>query len=97
MAMAAEAPAQSAPTLSQWGRQDAETRRIVLVGAAEGVLLATSALDGLALPVNTDCFSTQPLEALEAPLLDKARTSPDMPLAKALIGLPQCTRKAVTK
>lgn len=93
-AMAVAAPAQSSPTVSQWARQDAETRRIVLVGAVEGVLLATSSVNGLAIPVNTDCFNNQPVEEL---LQGVARTSPDTPLAKALIELPQCARRKVAK
>ncbi len=96
-AVAAAVPAQSPPTVSQWAQQDAETRRIALVGAVEGVLLATSALDGLSIPVNTDCFSMQPLEAFEEPLKAVARTSPGMPLVKALIELPQCARRKVAK
>jgi hypothetical protein len=96
-ALAAATPAQPGPTLAQWAAQDADTRRIALVGAVEGVLLATSAVNGLAVPVNTDCFNNQTPQFLDAALVAMARTAPGRPLAEGLISIEQCARRAVAR
>lgn len=92
-ALAAASPAQPGPTLAQWAAQDADARRMALVGAVEGVLLATSAVDGVAVPVNTDCFNDQTPQFLDAALVAMSRTAPAMPLARGLISIKQCARK----
>ena len=96
-ALAAAAPAQTGPTLAQWAAQDAGTRRIALVGAVEGVLLATSAMDGASLAIDTDCFNRQTPEALDAALAAMAKTAPARPLAEGLISIEQCKRKAAAQ
>ncbi|MFZ3481721.1 hypothetical protein [Sphingomonas sp. 3-13AW] len=92
-AMAVATAGQSSPTLETWAAQDAQSRRLALVGAVEGVLLATSAVNGLSVPVNTDCFNTQTPEFLESALLAKARAFPAQSLAQGLITIDQCARR----
>lgn len=96
-AVAGAVPAQSGPTLAQWAGQDADTRRISLVGAVEGVLLASSALNGPTVPVNTECFNSQTPQFLDDALVAMSRKSPSMPLAEGLISIEQCTRKAAAR
>lgn len=91
-ALAAAAPAQSGPTLAQWAAQDAQARRIALFGAIEGVLLATSAVNGLSVPVNTDCFNSQTPQFLDDELMAMAKSTPSRPLVQGLVGIKQCAR-----
>ena len=85
------------PTLAQWSQNDEESRRIVLTGAVEGVLLATSAQNGLSVPVNTDCFSMISPANFDARLMEKSKTNPDLSLVKALIEMNECRRKGGAK
>lgn len=97
MAALATAPAQTGPTLASWAGQDADTRRIALGGAVEGVLLATSAVGGLAVPVNTDCFNNQTPEFLDDALVTMSRASPAMPLVQGLLNIEQCSRGKIAR
>lgn len=96
-ALAAAAPAQTGSTLAQWSAQDAGTRRIALVGAVEGILLATSAVEGAAVPIDTECFNRQTPEVLDATLAAMAKTAPTRPLAQGLLSIEQCKRKAAAQ
>ncbi len=87
----------SAPTLGQWAREDAAARRLSMVGAMEGMLLAASGPNGTAISVNPDCFSSENPESLEKGLLAKARTQPSLTLAEGLLQYGRCAARGVAR
>jgi hypothetical protein len=89
-ALATGVPPAGPPTLGQWAAQDSAARRLSMVGAMEGALLAASAPNGASLPINSDCFSTETPQSLEDGLLSEARLHPGLPLVQGLIRLRQC-------
>jgi len=95
--LAAAVTAPSAPTLGQWAREDAAARRLSMVGAMEGMLLAASGPDGTRIPVNPDCFSSENPESLEKGLLARARTTPSLPLAEGLLRHGSCAFQGATQ
>jgi hypothetical protein len=90
MAALATASPATGPTLGQWAAQDSAARRLSMVGAMEGVLLASSGPNGVTVPVNADCFSSETPQSLETSLLAQSRLTPSAPLAQGLIRLSQC-------
>ena len=92
-AMSAGPAPSNAITLGQWAKADPMTRRLSMVGAMEGVLLASSALGGIKVPVNPDCFSTETPVTLENHLLARAAISPNLDLAHGLVQLSECAPK----
>jgi len=78
-------------TVSEWRALGEETRRLMLVGGVEGLMLAASGPRGDETGIDQDCLGRWTIDGLDKALMNEA-TPAGTPLTSAVMEAAQCPR-----